>query len=175
MSDPRPHDSRWVRLLCQGAGFAALALGLVGVVLPVLPTTPFVLLAAACFARSSPRFHDWLLNQRIAGPLIREWRRHRAMPRKAKRAGYLLMLLSFGSSILMMESPWHRWMLAGLGGVPNQGRFLVFGAGTARGSVFRFAENVPSNFLSAVKAADPKLSMECFPATGPSVSTSVLT
>ena len=117
MSDPRPHDSRWVRLLCPGAGFAALALGLVGVVLPVLPTTPFVLLAAACFARSSPRFHDWLLNQRIAGPLIREWRRHRAMPRKAKRAGYLLMLLSFGSSILMMESPWHRWMLAGLGGV----------------------------------------------------------
>lgn len=116
MSDPRPHDSHWVRLFCLGAGFAALALGVVGIVLPVLPTTPFVLLAAACFAKSSPRFHDWLLNQRIAGPLIREWRRHRAMPRKAKRAGYLLMLLSFGSSILMMESPWHRWMLVGLGG-----------------------------------------------------------
>lgn len=99
----------------MGAGFAALGLGLAGVVLPVLPTTPFVLLAAACFARGSVRFHEWLLHHRIAGPLIREWQTYRAMPRKAKRAAYLLMLLSFGTSILLMDSPWHRLMLAGLG------------------------------------------------------------
>ncbi|HRH80037.1 MAG TPA: YbaN family protein [Thiobacillaceae bacterium] len=115
MSQARPHSSRLVRLFFMGAGFAALGLGLAGVVLPVLPTTPFVLLAAACFARGSARFHDWLLRHRIAGPLIREWQTYRAMPRQAKRAAYLLMLLSFGTSILLMDSPWHRWMLAALG------------------------------------------------------------
>lgn len=115
MSEARPHDSPLVRLVCLGAGFAALALGLAGVVLPLLPTTPFVLLAAACFAKSSARFHNWLLNQRIAGPLIREWRQHRAMPRRAKRVAYGLMLLSFGSSILIMDSAWHRALLAALG------------------------------------------------------------
>lgn len=115
MTEARLHGSRLVRLLCLGAGFAALALGIAGVVLPVLPTTPFVLLAAACFAKSSVRFHDWLLGQRIAGPLIREWQQYRAMPRRAKRAAYGLMLLSFGTSILIMDSPWHRGMLAALG------------------------------------------------------------
>ncbi len=112
---PRPHDSRLVRVACVTAGFAALALGALGVVLPVLPTTPFVLLAAACFARGSTRFHDWLLANRVAGPLIREWNQYRAMPRRAKRFAYVLMALSFGSSIWWMESPWHRGMLALLG------------------------------------------------------------
>ena len=112
---PVPHRSRLVRLACLAAGALALALGLVGVVLPLLPTTPFVLLAAACFARGSTRVHAWLLRQRLAGPLIREWQAHRAMPRRAKRVAYLLMLLSFGTSILAMSSPWHRLMLAALG------------------------------------------------------------
>lgn len=115
MSGTRLHDSRWVRLFCLGAGIAALLLGIIGILLPLLPTTPFILLAAACFARSSLRFHDWLLNQRIAGPIIREWQTHRAMPRRAKRAAYLLMLLSFGSSILFLDLLWHRLMLAALG------------------------------------------------------------
>jgi uncharacterized membrane protein YbaN (DUF454 family) len=115
LPEGRPHASRLVRLACLGGGFAALALGLAGVVLPVLPTTPFVLLATACFARSSERLHGWLLHHPIAGPLIREWRQYRAMPRRAKRVAYGLMLVSFASSILVMESPWHRAMLAGLG------------------------------------------------------------
>ena len=115
MREARPHDSRLVRWICLGAGFAALALGLVGIVVPVLPTTPFVLLAAACFAKSSVRFHDWLHAHRIAGPLLREWHDYRAMPRRAKRLAYALMAVSFGSSILLMQSPWHRLMLAALG------------------------------------------------------------
>lgn len=111
----RLHNSRLVRTLCLAAGFCALGLGLAGIVLPLLPTAPFILLAATCFAKSSIRFHDWLLNQRIAGPIIREWQTHRAMPRRAKRLAYLLMALSFGSSILVMASHWHRLMLAILG------------------------------------------------------------
>ncbi len=115
MSHVRPHDSRLVRLFCLGAGIVALLLGIAGIVLPLLPTTPFILLAAACFARGSVHFHDWLLGQRIAGPIIREWRTHRAMPRRAKRAAYVLMLLSFGASILFLDLLWHRLMLAALG------------------------------------------------------------
>ena len=112
---PRPHANPWVRWACLAGGFVALGLGLAGIVLPVLPTTPFVLLAAACFARSSVRVHDALLAHRVAGPLIREWQTHRAMPRQAKRVGFALMAVSFGSSVWMMDSPWHRLMLAALG------------------------------------------------------------
>lgn len=115
MTGARLHDSRWVRLFCFGAGCTALGLGVAGIVLPVLPTTPFILLAAACFARSSVRFHDAMMNHRIAGPIIHEWQTHRAMPSRAKRAGFLLMALSFGGSILIMDSYWHRLMLAALG------------------------------------------------------------
>jgi uncharacterized protein len=115
MSGARLHDSRLVRLACVVAGVVALALGLIGIVVPVLPTTPFVLLAAACFARSSVRLHDAMLTHRIAGPIIHEWQTYRAMPRKVKRVAYGLMLLSFGSSILFMQSNWHRSMLAVVG------------------------------------------------------------
>lgn len=112
MTGARPHDNRWVRLACLAGGCAALALGLIGVVVPVLPTTPFVLLAAACFARSSTRFHEALLNHRMAGPLIREWQTYRAMPRRAKRVAYLLMALSFGTSVWLVPATWHRVLLA---------------------------------------------------------------
>lgn len=112
---PRLHESRLVRGLFFSAGIVSLLLGGAGVVLPVLPTTPFVLLAAACFARSSERFHDWLLDNRVTGQIIHEWREHRSMPGRAKRWAYGLMSVSFGSSILLMESSWHRIMLAVLG------------------------------------------------------------
>jgi len=115
MNGTRLHGSRLVRTLCMSLGLAALALGAVGIVVPVLPTTPFILLAAACFARSSERFHGYLSKHRLAGPIIHEWQTHRAMPRKAKRFGFGLMLVSFGSSILLMESNWHRLMLGALG------------------------------------------------------------
>ncbi len=115
MSSARIHDSRLVRAIYLTAGFAALILAVVGIVLPVLPTTPFVLLAAACFARSSKRFHDMLLANRIAGPIISEWVEHRSIPRRVKRWVYLLLALSFGSSILVMPSVGYQVMLAVLG------------------------------------------------------------
>jgi uncharacterized membrane protein YbaN (DUF454 family) len=111
----RPHESRLIRSLYLTAGFVALILGVAGIVLPVLPTTPFVLLAAACFARSSRHFHDKLLANRITGPIIREWMEHRSIPRKVKRWVYLLLVLSLGSSALMMPSLWHKGMLVLLG------------------------------------------------------------
>lgn len=109
------HDSPIIRLLYVSAGFAALLMGILGAVLPVLPTTPFVLLAAYCFARSSARFHNKLLANRIAGPIIREWCQYRSIPRRAKHWAYLLMALSFCSSILLVPAVWQKVMLVAIG------------------------------------------------------------
>lgn len=115
MSRPRKtYDSPVIRTLYLGMGIMALVFAVLGALLPVLPTTPFVLLAAACFARGSPRLHDWLLANRYAGPIIREWEEHRSMPPGIKPWAFALMALSFGASILTMSSPWHRLMLLGL-------------------------------------------------------------
>ena len=74
-----------MRGLWLAGGGLFLGLGLLGVVLPVLPTTPFLLLAAGCFARSSPRLHGWLVGHPIFGPPIRNWEANGAISRKAKR------------------------------------------------------------------------------------------
>lgn len=94
------------RALWLGAGFAALGLGLLGVFLPLLPTTPFVILAAACFARSSDRLHDWLLAHRLFGPAIRDWRAHGAISRRGKRAALIAMAAAFLFSVAMGVAPW---------------------------------------------------------------------
>jgi uncharacterized membrane protein YbaN (DUF454 family) len=108
------HRSRVVRGLYLVAGILSLAAGIAGAVRPVLPTTPFVLLAAACFARSSDRFYNAMLNHRIAGPIIADWREHRAMKRKTKQWAALMMALSFGTSMLVVPTMWHRLMLLGM-------------------------------------------------------------
>ena len=68
-------------ILC---GCLAVVLGILGIFLPLLPTTPFLLLAAACFFRSSPRLYNWLISHKRMGPYIRNFREHRAIPLKAK-------------------------------------------------------------------------------------------
>jgi uncharacterized membrane protein YbaN (DUF454 family) len=82
-------------------GLISLALGIAGVVLPLLPTTPFVLLSAYCFARSSPRLHDWLLGHKIFGPLIHNWEQHRAISPRAKVLAVLSMAGVVGISVLV--------------------------------------------------------------------------
>ena len=78
------HRSALVRAAYLGAGALFVALGVLGVFLPVLPATPFMLLAAACFARGSKRFYNLLMNNRMFGPTIREWQRHRSIARRTK-------------------------------------------------------------------------------------------
>ncbi|QOJ20757.1 MAG: YbaN family protein [Gammaproteobacteria bacterium] len=111
------HDSPLVRVMYLGAGFLALFLAVLGAVLPVLPTTPFILLAAACFARGSEHFHRKLLENRIAGPIIREWTLYRSIPQRIKRWVYFLMTLSFGSSIWIMPELWQKVMLVVIGSI----------------------------------------------------------
>lgn len=96
----RKHRLLWVRLAFAALGTLFLLLGIIGVFLPVLPTTPFLLLATACYARSSRRFYNWLMNHPAFGPLIVEWRTYRSIPWKIKLVAVATMLLTFGSSIL---------------------------------------------------------------------------
>ena len=80
-----------MRLVWLVVGFVAVALAVAGALLPLLPTTPFLILAAFCFARSSPRLEARLIAHRRFGPLIRDWRAGGAISRPAKRASLLVM------------------------------------------------------------------------------------
>lgn len=101
------HHSPIVRALLWLAGSASLVLGLIGVVVPGLPTTPFVLLAAACYAKASPRLHAWLLNHRLTGPLLRDWEAHRSLTRRTKTIAVVSMLVMVSFSIWSFR---HRWI-----------------------------------------------------------------
>lgn len=96
-------------------GLASTVLALVGALLPVLPTTPFLILAAACFVRSSPGFHQRLLANRMFGPYLRQWQHDHTVPRDAKRKAYGLVILSFTISIVLTQAFWLRLTLAGIG------------------------------------------------------------
>lgn len=84
---------RWAWL---ALAYVSLAVGLAGVVLPVLPTTPFILLAAFAADRGSPRLHAWLMRHRVFGPAIRDWRESRSVKRRAKVLATAMMLLAAG-------------------------------------------------------------------------------
>ena len=102
----------------QGIGWLSVALGVIGIFLPVLPTTPFLLLAAACFARSSPRFYHWLVDHPRLGPWIRDYLQGNGIPFKGKVYGIGLMWLSIGFSCWLVPSMWARgFMLLSATGV----------------------------------------------------------
>ncbi len=112
-----PHRSVTVRLVCAALGTLFMGLGLLGAFLPVLPTTPFLLLATACYARSSHRFYGWLRGHPRFGPVIREWQEHRSMPWHAKRLALLLIFVSFTVSIVFFVRPWPAQLAMAVGGV----------------------------------------------------------
>jgi len=95
-------------------GLLFTALGMAGVFLPVLPTTPFLLLALACFGRSSPAFHRRLLANRLFGPYLTQWDHDRTVPREAKRKAYGLLVVTFALSISLVDATWLRGTLAGV-------------------------------------------------------------
>lgn len=112
----RLHASPLVRWLLWIAGSIALLLGIIGVFLPVLPTTPFILVAAACYAKASERFHRKLLAHRSFGPVIREWEEYRSMPLRTKKFAVGLMSLSIAVSIWVVTAhPWLQALLAVVG------------------------------------------------------------
>jgi uncharacterized membrane protein YbaN (DUF454 family) len=84
------------RIALIGGGTACVALGAVGLFLPILPTTPFLLLAAVCYAKSSKRFYDWLTTNRWFGAYILNYREGRGIPRRQKALTILLLWLTIG-------------------------------------------------------------------------------
>jgi len=99
--DPVLHPTGVRRWAWRIGGLLSLALGIVGIFLPLLPTTPFLLLAAYCFGRGSERLLRWLLEHPRLGPPIRDWREHRAISRKAKALAGVAMVLVVAVSVIM--------------------------------------------------------------------------
>lgn len=97
---------RLARTCWMALGLMLVAIGFVGIVVPLLPTTDFMLLALPCFARSSPRLEAWLLTHPIFGPSLRAWRRERAVPRKAKVAAAMGMTAGFALFWLHVRPDW---------------------------------------------------------------------
>ena len=87
------------RIVLIAAGLISLAIGAVGIFVPLLPTTPLVLVAAFCFANSSERLHQWLLDHNVFGPLIDNWRRYGAISRNAK-------IMSVASMVAVLLVSW---------------------------------------------------------------------
>lgn len=86
-------------------GSLSLLLGALGVLLPVLPTTPFLLLAALCYMRSSPRLHRWLMGHRVFGPYIHSYVEHRAVTRTNRRIALIVLWSGILFSIWVTEHP----------------------------------------------------------------------
>ncbi len=89
-----------VRAVFFALGTVFLGLAALGIVVPVLPTTPFVLLAAACYLRASTRAHDRLVQSRTFGPTIVAWQEHRAIPPRAKAVAIVMVTVTFVISIV---------------------------------------------------------------------------
>ena len=97
-----------IRYVLLAIGWLSVALGVIGIFLPVLPTTPFLLLAAACFIRSSKRFYLWLVNHRQLGPWIVDYLEGQGIPLKGKVYAISLMWLSIGLSCYLVPFFWAR-------------------------------------------------------------------
>lgn len=93
-----------IRILWTSAGTFFLVIGLVGIVVPLLPTTPFLLLAAACYLRGSKRMHRWLLTNKIFGRHLDDYRERRGIPLKAKAAGMVFLWVSIGFAVFLAVS-----------------------------------------------------------------------
>lgn len=92
----------YLRVVLVVAGSMSLFLGILGIILPLLPTTPFLLLAVACYARSSEKLYHWLLNHRLLGTHIRNYREGKGIPLRAKVTALSLLWLSIGYSALFL-------------------------------------------------------------------------
>lgn len=100
---------RWILICC---GWGAIVAGVIGIFLPLVPTVPFLLLAVACFARSSVRFHGWLVDHTHLGPLVRDYLSGAGIPLRAKRMAIGMVWVSFTlSTFLFAEALWLKALL----------------------------------------------------------------
>lgn len=108
--------NRLVRLLLLGSGLLAVGLGSAGIFVPLLPTVPFLLLAAACFARSSERFHNWLLEHPHLGPVLHGYLNGQGMSLRAKVSVLILLWVSIPTSaFFLIDTLWVQILVIGIG------------------------------------------------------------
>lgn len=115
LKDVHVTDSRALRVFLIVLGSINVGLGIIGAFLPVMPTTVFLLIAAACYARASPRFYLWLINNPTFGPTVRAWREDRSIPRKSRRMALSMIVLSFAISISVVPPLWVKGLLVVIG------------------------------------------------------------
>ncbi len=87
-------------------GWLFVGLGVIGIVLPMLPTTPFLIVALALFSKSSPRFHQMLLNNKSFGPALRQWEASKTISRKTKYRATIAIVITFAISIAILQERW---------------------------------------------------------------------
>ena len=98
------------RALYFSLAWLFIVIGVIGIFLPLLPTTPFLLLAAWCFSKSSERFHSWLLDHPTLGPPVRDWQSHGVIRRQAKIAATVAMTLAIMFPMVLVKVPmWAKW------------------------------------------------------------------
>ena len=97
------------------AGLLSLLLGLIGAFLPILPTVPFILLAAFCFARGYPPLYHWLRDRSLFASVLQDWERERAVSRSAKRKALTMIALSFALALYFAPSVWLKLLLLLIG------------------------------------------------------------
>lgn len=85
-------------------GWLFIGLGVIGILLPILPTTPFLIVALALFSKSSPRFHQMLLNNAWFGPTLKQWEENKTLSRKTKYKAFFLIILIFAISITILDT-----------------------------------------------------------------------
>ncbi|WP_424776180.1 YbaN family protein [Neisseria cinerea] len=102
---------RYLLIICGGL---SLLLGIIGIFLPLLPTTPLVLRSASCWAKVSPRFHSWLHRHRYFGPMVHNWEKNRAVPRKAKI--FAISMMSASCLFMFWQFP-QRWWVGAISSV----------------------------------------------------------
>ncbi|KKB79765.1 hypothetical protein VW35_04455 [Devosia soli] len=106
---PPPLPNRLVRALYFVLGILLLLAGIIGIFVPLMPTTIFLILAAWCFSRSSRRLETWLLGHKTLGPTIVNWRRHGVIPRRAKILASTGMMLGFVIFLMAAHPAW--WLV----------------------------------------------------------------
>jgi len=116
MTQPPASTSKLSRILYGMLAYISLGIGLIAIVVPGLPTTEFILLAAWAATRSSPRLSAWLENHRLFGPILCNWRNGKIIARRAKVSATVSMLLCAGLMLVMLDHGWPIYLaIAGMG------------------------------------------------------------
>ena len=111
ISASKIQESKFKRILYFTAGTICLILGIIGIFFPILPTTPFLLLTAGCYARSSEKAYNWLLNNRLFGQYIRNYKEGKGMPLKIKIFTISMLWITIIISIVIMSLIWVKVLL----------------------------------------------------------------